>query len=77
NANILLRTQDLPPVYEEDSLFYLFNRTILQERHNRVGLRPLLFEVDRLEAQDIDEEVNFIVAEMIYHYRQQQASTKG
>jgi len=77
NANILLRTQDLPPVYEENSLFYLFNRTILQERHNRVGLRPLLFEVDRLEAQDIDEEVNFIVAEMIYHYRQQQASTKG
>ena len=77
NANILLRTQDLPPIYEENSLFYVFSRTILRERHNRVGLRPLLFEVDRLEAQDIDEEVNFIIAEMIYHYRQQQPHTEA
>lgn len=77
NANILLRTQDLPPIYEENSLFYVFSRAILHERHNRVGLRPLLFEVDRLEAQDIDEEVNFIIAEMIYHYRQQQPHTEA
>jgi CMP-N-acetylneuraminic acid synthetase len=70
NAAILLRTQDLPPVYEENSNLYLFTRATLERRHNRVGERPLLFEVDRLEAWDIDEEADFRIAELIYAWRQ-------
>ena len=63
---ILLRTQDLPPVYEENSCLYLFSRSTLETRRNRVGERPLLFEIDRLEAWDIDEELDFRVAETLY-----------
>ena len=66
NPNILLRTQDLPPYYEENSCIYLFEADTLKERHNRIGQRPYLFEIDALEAQDIDEEINFLVADMIY-----------
>ncbi|NJL13757.1 MAG: acylneuraminate cytidylyltransferase family protein [Microscillaceae bacterium] len=63
---ILLRTQDLPPIYEENSCFYLFSRRILEQRHNRIGERPLLFEIPRNEAWDIDEEIDFKVAEFLH-----------
>jgi CMP-N-acetylneuraminic acid synthetase len=66
NHNILLRTQDLPPVYEENSCFYLFSKEILERKHNRVGDRPYLFEIPEIEAQDIDVELNFKVAEFLY-----------
>lgn len=66
NPAILLRTQDLPPVYEENSCLYLFARSTLEARHNRIGERPLLFEIDRFEACDIDEETDFRLAEQLY-----------
>ena len=70
NPAILLRTQDLAPVYEENSCLYLFSRTTLETRRNRVGERPFLFEIDRLEAWDIDEELDFRVAETLYLERE-------
>jgi len=66
NPNILLRTQDLPPFFEENSCIYIFKGRTLTERHNRIGDRPYLFEMERLEAQDIDEEIDFLVADMIF-----------
>ncbi|HTL29760.1 MAG TPA: acylneuraminate cytidylyltransferase family protein [Tepidisphaeraceae bacterium] len=66
NPQVLLRTQDLPPIYQENSCLYLFTPRTLQERRNRIGERPLLFEIDRHEAQDIDEEVDFRIAELMY-----------
>lgn len=70
NPGILLRTQDLPPVYEENSCLYIFTRSTLEVRHNRIGERPLMFEIDRVEAWDIDEELDFSVAEFLYLERQ-------
>lgn len=66
NQNILLRTQDLPPIFEENSCFYIFTKSILEKKHNRIGDRPYLFEMPEIEAQDIDVELNFIVAELLY-----------
>ena len=66
NPNILLRTQDLPPIFEENSCLYIFEGRTLKERHNRIGLRPFMFEIERLEAQDIDEEIDFRIADMIF-----------
>jgi len=66
NPNILLRTQDLPPVFEENSCLYLFTKAILERKHNRIGDRPFLFEMAEEEAQDIDVELNFIMAELLY-----------
>ncbi|CAH2029939.1 acylneuraminate cytidylyltransferase family protein [Trichlorobacter ammonificans] len=66
NPAMLIRTQDLPPVYEENSCMYLFNRTTLETRHNRIGERPILHEIDRYEACDIDEEIDFRLAEQLY-----------
>lgn len=66
NPAILLRTQDLPPVYNENSCIYIFDKKTLLERQNRIGYRPVMFDMDPFEAQDIDEEINFQVAEAIY-----------
>lgn len=66
NPNILLRTQDLPPVYEENSCMYIFSEKILREKHNRIGDRPYMMEMPAQEAQDIDVELDFILAELLY-----------
>ncbi len=63
---ILLRTQDLPPVYEENSCLYVFTRDVLERRHNRIGERPMMFEIERHEAWDIDEEIDFAIAEFLF-----------
>ncbi|GAP13792.1 CMP-N-acetylneuraminic acid synthetase [Longilinea arvoryzae] len=69
NPAILLRTQDLPPVYEENSCLYLFSRQTLELRRNRIGERPYLFEIERDEAQDIDEEIDFTIADLMMRAR--------
>ncbi len=66
NQHILIRTQDLPPVFEENSCLYIFNKEILEKKHNRIGDRPFMFEIAEIEAQDIDVELNFQVAEFLY-----------
>jgi len=72
DPGILLRTQDLPPIYEENSCLYIFSEETLVKRQNRIGKRPLLFEIDRWEAWDIDEELDFEIAEYLYlKYRQE------
>ena len=67
---ILLRTQDLEPVFEENSCIYLFTRELIEERGTRIGARPILFEVPRDEAWDIDEEIDFEVASSLYAARE-------
>jgi len=66
NPSMLLRTQDLPPLFEENSCLYIFSRQTLEESHNRIGRRPLMFKIDRREAWDIDEEIDFELAEFLY-----------
>jgi len=68
----LLRTQDLPPIYEENSCLYIFSRNNLESRRNRIGERPLMFEIDRIESWDIDEEQDFHIAELLYTAREGQ-----
>jgi CMP-N-acetylneuraminic acid synthetase len=65
NPAILLQTQDLPPVYEENSCLYIFTRETLQLQHNRIGLRPFMFEIDPEEAWDIDEEIDFKIVDLL------------
>jgi CMP-N-acetylneuraminic acid synthetase len=65
NPAELLQTQDLPPVYEENSCIYIFDEQTLREKHHRIGSHPLLFEIDAGEAWDIDEELDFAITEFL------------
>lgn len=71
NPAVLLRTQDLPPVYEENSCIYLFTRETLAQRRNRLGERPLMFAIPAEEAWDIDEEIDFTIADVLLRARKE------
>jgi len=62
---VLIQTQDLPPVYEENSCLYIFTRENLLKKDHRIGERPFLFEIDAEEAWDIDEELDFAVCDFL------------
>ncbi|CAM9281433.1 unnamed protein product [Discosporangium mesarthrocarpum] len=62
NPKVLLRTQDLPPTYEENSCAYVFTRDTLVEEHHRIGVRPYMYPMPVLESMDIDTEFEFAVA---------------
>jgi CMP-N-acetylneuraminic acid synthetase len=66
---VLLRTQDLEPIFEENSCIYLFSGELLRERGTRIGARPLMHEIPRDEAWDIDEEVDFDVVSALWEAR--------
>lgn len=65
----LLRTQDLEPMYEENSNFYIFSRDSFNKAgQKRIGSKPNIFEMNKLEAVDIDEPEDFELAELLYKY---------
>jgi CMP-N-acetylneuraminic acid synthetase len=70
NPAILLQTQDLPPVYMENSCIYIFTRATLLARRNRLGDRPMMFEIEASEAWDIDNELDFTITDFMLKARQ-------
>ena len=65
NPKELKRTQDLDPLLEENSNLYLFTREAFGRTNARIGARPLLFEMDRNEATDIDDAASWLLAEAL------------
>ena len=65
DPRVLIQTQDLPPVYEENSCLYIFTRDNLLKRHHRIGETPVMFEIDADEAWDIDEELDFSITDFL------------
>jgi CMP-N-acetylneuraminic acid synthetase len=68
---VLIQTQDLPPVYEENSCLYIFTRANLIKRHHRIGETPMMFEIAAEEAWDIDEELDFAITEFLLRRKKQ------
>jgi CMP-N-acetylneuraminic acid synthetase len=69
NPDELLRTQDMPRIFEENSSIYIFTADSFMKRRNRIGKKPFLLEIGRMEAWDIDDEFDFTVAEHIMSER--------
>jgi CMP-N-acetylneuraminic acid synthetase len=59
------RTQDLTPVYLETSAFFIYTREVWGMNKQRIGARPYLCEVDKIEGIDIDYPEDFAFAELI------------
>jgi N-acylneuraminate cytidylyltransferase len=77
NPDELIPTQDLPPVFEENSNIYMFTEESFHKRGHRIGLKPLLFPIAREEAVDIDEMMDFRFAESLMEERLARAAEKG
>ena len=67
NPAELIRTQDLPAVYEENSNFFIFTKqSFVNAGKKRIGMKPKMFEVHKIEAVDIDEPADFEIAEALH-----------
>lgn len=65
NPEELIPTQDLDPIYEENSCIYIFNYEILKKYNHRIGVCPYVFEMSDWESQDIDYEDDFKITELM------------
>lgn len=74
DPQVLLRTQDLPPFFEENSCLYLFTAESFRRNNNRIGVSPMMYEIDPLEAVDIDEEEDFLLAETLFEKMRKRTS---
>lgn len=61
----LIRTQDLPPYMEENSVCYLFTGESFAKTGARIGAKPVLYETPALESVDIDEKSDWFIAESL------------
>lgn len=59
------RTQTIEPVYVETSAFFMFKRDVWKVHKQRIGFRPYIALVDKIEGVDIDWPEDFIFAEKI------------
>lgn len=66
NPDELLPTQDLDPIYLENSNLYLFEREAFFEEDARITSKAMMWEMDPYEAVDIDEEKDFRMAEALH-----------
>jgi len=62
----MLVTQHLTPIFEENSCFYIFTKQSFLNNKSRIGMKPLMFEIDKIESTDIDEKEDFIIAESLH-----------
>lgn len=69
DPNKLIRTQDLDPIYEENSNFFIFSKNGFNKLSARIGITPSIYPMDRHEALDIDTEQDFAVADAVLRVR--------
>lgn len=64
----LIRTQDLQPMYEENSCLYVFTKESFKKNSRRIGVTPFMFVTSPIESTDIDDEFSFRIAELLALY---------
>jgi len=66
DPNHFPRTQDLPLIYGETCIAYVFKKETFQKYNRRVGINPFIKEVGKIEAMDIDYPEDFEICDAIY-----------
>lgn len=62
----MLVTQHLKPLYEENSCFYIFTKKSFFKNNSRIGLKPIMFQINKNESYDIDDMSDFFLAETLF-----------
>ena len=60
------RTQDLPSIYMENSIAYVFTKETFIKYDRRLGIKSYIKEVGKIEAMDIDYPEDFEISNAIY-----------
>ncbi|OGS37165.1 MAG: hypothetical protein A2293_13070 [Elusimicrobia bacterium RIFOXYB2_FULL_49_7] len=72
NPDIMVPSQDMPYIYEDNSSFYVNSVENFKKYNNRVGRNPRFLELPKLEAADIDNEEDFAFCEALYEFIEKQ-----
>lgn len=64
----LIRTQDLPPWFEENSNLYIFSKESFKKTKARIGKNPQMMVTEPFEATDIDTPADWELAEVLVEY---------
>lgn len=59
------RTQDLDPLYAETCGLYIYSKDLILKQNRRIGDKPYLLEISKIEALDIDTEDDFFVSNAV------------
>ena len=62
----LIQTQDLKPVAEENSAFYIFTKRSFLETQSRIGLRPHFYPLDFPYGLDIDTKEDWDLCRVVH-----------
>lgn len=60
------KSQDLPDIVSLNFAVTIVDRDTMMRRGNVVGQRPQFLELDKIESVDVDDEVDFRVAEALF-----------
>lgn len=66
--NNIPRTQDLEPLFEETSGFYIYRSEVMKKLNRRIGDKPFITEVGEIESIDIDEPEDFEIADAVFNH---------
>jgi len=61
------RTQDLPDIYTETCGLYVYTADLILNKGRRISDNPYLVEITKIEACDINDEDDFIIADAIFN----------
>jgi CMP-N-acetylneuraminic acid synthetase len=64
-ANQLIQTQDLKPIFFENSNLYIFSKTSFKKNNNRIGIRPNFMISPKTISLDIDDKEDWKLAEKL------------
>jgi len=67
NPESIPRTQDLEPMFVETCGIYIYTRDLIKKQKRRIGDTPCLIEVSKIEAVDINNPEDFVIADAIYN----------
>ncbi len=68
----LVRTQDLDPIFRENSNLYLFTKKSFARTQARIGTNPIMFVTKPIESTDIDTPEDWDLAETILEFYKKQ-----
>lgn len=60
------RSQDLPDIVSLNFAITIIEKELMESRENVIGYNPKFIELDKIEAVDIDDQIDFEFAEFLY-----------
>ena len=66
DIDVTPKSQDLPEIFSLNFAITIIARDKMMERKNVVGSKPKFFELDKIEALDVDDLIDFKIAELMF-----------